>query len=465
MWSNELMRSAACTVRYNRMGMAEVRDLSSGTWVAKPAGRKEALHIRKCRLEVISGPNAGVTRVFESSEIVIGRTGADLVLTDKKVSGMHAQIRLEDAGYRLRDLGSTNGTWIQNTCVLDALIAPGTLLSLGDTVLRFTPLDDSVEVPLWKESRLVGLIGRSVVMRELFDRIDRIAATETTVLISGDTGTGKELVAEAIHERSPRSKGAFVVLDCGAVPAQLFEDQLFGHELGAFTGASRAATGVFEAASGGTLFIDEIGELPLEMQPKLLRALESRSIRRIGADDSIACDVRLIAATNRNLAEEINRGAFRADLFYRVGVVRLHVPPLRDRMEDLDLLIEHFLGELGGRHTLPKPFYDWARKHSWPGNVRELRNAVERAIAVPADAAGPSEGPAPGDPVAAMPIDISLPFKEAKRRVIDAFDRRYITRLLEQHNWNISAAARAAGIDRMAIYKLLQRLGIQNRGP
>src|SRR5262249_52734615 len=232
---------------------------SSGTWVSKPTGRKEALHIRKCRLEVVSGPNAGLSRVYESAEIIIGRTGSDFVLSDRKVSGMHCQIRLEDAGYRLRDLGSTNGTWIQNISVLDALIAPGTLISIGDTVLRFTPLADSVEVPLWKESRLGGLVGRSVVMRELFDRIDRIAATETTVLISGDTGTGKELVAEAIHERSPRAKGPFVVLDCGAVPAQLFEDQLFGHELGAFTGASRSATGVFEAASGGTLFIDEIG--------------------------------------------------------------------------------------------------------------------------------------------------------------------------------------------------------------
>src|SRR5262249_25214373 len=309
------MRSAACTVRYNRMGMAEVRDLSSGTWVAKPAGRKEALHIRKCRLEVVSGPNAGLSRIFETSEIVIGRTGADLVLTDKKVSGMHAQIRLEDAGYRLRDLGSTNGTWIQNTCVLDALIAPGALLSLGDTVLRFTPLDDSVEVPLWKESRLCGLVGRSVVMRELFDRIDRIAATETTVLISGDTGTGKELVAEAIHERSPRAKGPFVVLDCGAVPAQLFEDQLFGHVEGAFTGATRTTTGVFEAASGGTLFLDEIGELPLDIQPKLLRTLESHSIRRIGSHDLVDCNVRLIAATNRDLATEVNRGAFRSDLY------------------------------------------------------------------------------------------------------------------------------------------------------
>jgi DNA-binding NtrC family response regulator len=281
-----------------------------------------------------------------------------------------------------------------------------------------------------------------------------------TVLITGETGAGKELVAEALHERSARASGPFMVLDCGAVPPQLFEDELFGHEMGAFTDASRSKLGVFEAANGGTLFLDEIGELPMDMQPKLLRAVETRRIRRVGGERMINCDVRLIAATNRDLAAEVNRRSFRTDLYFRVAVARIHVPSLRERPEDIEPLVEHFLAELSPTGPLPEGFLEWAHRYAWPGNVRELRHAVERAVItrrVPA--AG--ESPSPG---VGLEIDPSIPFKEAKRRLVDEFDRRYLTALLEVHDWNIAKAARAAGLDRMSIYKAMQRLDIQRGG-
>jgi len=272
-------------------------------------------------------------------------------------------------------------------------------------------------------------------------------------------------VAEAIHERSPRAGKPFVVLDCGAIPANLFEDQLFGHEAGAFTGANRVTEGVFESANGGTLFLDEIGELPLETQPKLLRAVETRRIRRIGGNRTIDCDVRLVAATNRDLSAEVNRKTFRPELYFRIMVTHLFVPPLREHPEDIELLVEHFLAELapGGAVALPDGFLEWARAHTWPGNVRELRNAVERAV-VTRGLPGPEDAPGffgVGDP---LRVDLKVPFRDAKRRVVDEFDRRYVRSLLEKHEWNIASAARAAGLDRMSIYKMLRRLDIRRLG-
>jgi transcriptional regulator with GAF, ATPase, and Fis domain len=440
----------------------------SGTGIdrGRGAGSRETMRVRKCRLDVVAGPDAGVSAVFASPRIVIGRGGADLVLSDRKVSALHFEILLDDRGYRLRDVGSTNGTFVWGMRIVEAHIGPGCTIGVGDTAIRFVPLSDSIELPLWNDERLCGLVGRSHGMRRMFETIDRVAASDTTVLITGETGTGKELVAEAIHERSPRSRGPFVVLDCGAVPANLFEDQLFGHEAGAFTDARRATTGVFEAAAGGTLFLDEIGELPLDVQPKLLRAVETLRIRPVGGMKTVDCDVRVIAATNRDLAAEVNRKNFRADLYFRIAVARLHVPPLRERPEDIELLVKHFLDGFPPTtpRTLPEGFVDWATRHPWPGNVRELRNAVERAVAEP-DLPASAEHKAPaGEGTRGMEIDLGVPFKDAKRQLVDEFDRRYITALLESHDWNIASASRAAGIDRMSIYKLLQRLDIRRRG-
>jgi transcriptional regulator with GAF, ATPase, and Fis domain len=436
------------------------RELTSGTWISGRAATAETVHVRKCRLEVVSGPDAGRALELAAPSILVGRGGTNLELTDRKVSAVHLEIRLDEHGYKLRDMGSTNGTFVWGLRVVEAYIAPGTIIGVGDSAIRFMPLSDSVEVPLWSEASLGPLVGKSAIMRRLFDSIDRVAATDSTVLITGETGTGKELVAESIHERSPRAGGPFVVVDCGALPASLFEDQLFGHEAGAFTDAARAMAGLFEAAHGGTLFLDEIGELPIDLQPKLLRAVETHKIRRVGGTRTIDCDVRLVCATNRDLAAEVNRRAFRADLYFRIAVARLHLPPLRERPGDVEFLTEHFLSTMPGQGALPEGFLDWARRHTWPGNVRELKNAVERAVATShlpiAEDSAPDER--------ALEVNLDVPFKEAKRRLVDEFDRRYVTALLERHDWNIAEAARVAGLDRMSIYKMLQRLAITRKG-
>jgi len=432
-------------------------DLDQGTWVRADETRGEVAHVRSCRLEVISGPDAGRSVVVAAPRIRIGRARADLELSDMRVSALHAEIELDARGYRLRDLGSSNGTFVGGARVLDAYLPRDATLDIGDNRIRFSVETGSMALPLHKEPKLVGLTGQSAAMRRLFADIDRVAATDATVLIGGETGVGKERVAEAIHELSARSAAPFVVLDCGAGRRQWFGSQFFGHEAGAFTDAKRAAPGVFELADGGTVFLDEIGELPLELQSRLLRVVETRTVRRLGAQKARELDVRIVAATNRDLAAEVNRHTFRSDLFYRLSVVELHVPALRERAEDIPLLVAHFLAELDpkGRGKLPEGFLAWASAHAWPGNVRQLRNAVERALTLGTSLSVPP----PASPQAAV-IDLSVPFRDAKQRVVDDFDRRYITALLQKHGGNVSAAARAAGLDRMSIYKAIQRLGL-----
>ena len=432
-----------------------VTDEESGTWVKrKPGG--DSLHVRTCRLEVVGGPNRGNARVFNAASIVIGRAHADFQLDDKRVSALHAEIRLEADGFRLRDLGSTNGTYVGGLKVVDAFIVANTTITVGETQIRFTPLPASIELPLSKATRLGGLIGSSAVMRRLYEVIERLAATDATVLVTGETGTGKELAARAIHERSARKDGPFVVLDCGALPGQLMEDLLFGHEPGAFTGALGSRRGVFEAAHGGTLFLDEIGEIPIELQPKLLRVIETKEVRRLGGLGAMECDVRIVAATHRDLTAEVNRDAFRADLYFRIAVARVQMPPLRDHRDDIDELIPHILVELGAA-TLPESFAPWAREQRWPGNVRELRSAIEQTLAL----ARHPEIVARQTSPSTMEVDVSLPFKEAKRKIVDELERKYITELLDAHGNNVSAAARAADLDRMTIYKMLYRAGLR----
>ena len=446
-------------------------DLESATWITPHAGRGSSLSVRRCRLEVVAGPDVGTVVELAQPAIGIGRSGgpADLALNDPKVSALHCELRLESGGYRLRDLSSTNGTHVRGVRIVEAWLTPGATIAIGKSAIVFTPLADAVSLPLWNEGGLAGLVGQSPPMRHLFELIERFARSDSTVLVQGETGTGKELVADAIHQRSLRAQGPFQVLDCSALPEQLVEDQLFGHEPGAFTGAgARATTGVFEAAHGGTLFLDEIGELPLETQAKLLRAVESRKIRRIGSTKTIACDVSIVAATNRDLAVEVNRGTFRADLYYRLAVARLTVPPLRERRDDIPVLVDHFLHQLDGAGVAPLPpdFLERAQAHAWPGNVRELRNAVERAALLPhhptmlAAEAAPAGGGSAAGPAA---IDVTVPFKVAKQRMVDDFDRRYLEALMAANDGNISAAARAAGIDRMSIYKMIKRLGLDDR--
>jgi two-component system, NtrC family, response regulator GlrR len=443
----------------------EGQDLETPTWVTSYQGMPRTVNVRRCRLNVVAGVDQGKIVELAAQTIQIGRTGADLNLADGKVSGLHCELRLTPEGYRLRDLGSTNGTYVKGVRVVDGFIAPGSTIQVGKSAIVFEPLDDAVAMPLWNEPRLQNLIGGSAAMRHLFELINRFAQSDATVLIQAETGAGKELVADAIHQCSPRRGEPFVVLDCSAIPEQLFEAQLFGHEVGAFTGAIKSTAGVFELAHGGTLFLDEIGELPLDVQAKLLRAVETRRVRRLGGAKLFASDVRIVAATNRDLAAEVNRGNFRADLYYRLAVAKLSIPALRERREDLPLLVQHFLRQLSVSSGNPDPrlpddFMARAQRHTWPGNVRELRNAVERAVLLPNHPTLGFEAPPKKEGDGFAHIDIDVPFKVAKQRLVDEFDRRYLQELLEAHDGNISAAARAAGIERMSIYKMIRRLGL-----
>ena len=435
----------------------EQEEPQSGTWV-EGDDPEVCLRIRKVRLAVLDGPDAGASAAFAKTPIVLGRRAADLTLTDKKVSSLHAEIRLERDGFRLRDLGSSNGTFVMGLRVADVFLYPGAVIGLGDSAVRFEPLGTSVAVPLSSATKLGDLIGASLSMRRLYQQIGKVASASMPVLITGETGTGKELVAEAIHQFSDRADGPFVVLDCGTVPPDLFASVLFGHEAGAFTGATTRHKGVLERADGGTLFLDELGEVPTKLQPQLLRALDAKSFRRVGGTAAIDSDFRTVAATNRDLRAEVNRKTFRADLYFRVAVATLETPPLRERREDIEMLIAHFSRD-GLASELPEGFLGWALAHPWPGNVRELRNAVLRARVL-----GVVPELEPKTDVGA-PIDLKVPFREAKRRLVEAFERRYLRELLEAHGWNIAAAARAARVDRMSIYKMLQRLGIERAEP
>ncbi|MFZ5470245.1 MAG: sigma-54 interaction domain-containing protein [Myxococcota bacterium] len=306
-----------------------------------------------------------------------------------------------------------------------------------------------------------GLCGHSPAMRRLFTQLERVAPTDSTVLVTGETGSGKELVAQALHARSPRRDKPLVALDCGALSKNLVESELFGHEKGAFTGATTTHEGAFERAHQGTLFLDEVGELPLTLQPKLLRVLESREVRRVGGERSFGVDVRVLAATNRDLAAEMRGGRFRADLYYRLAVAHVHVPALRHRREDVPLLIEHFWSRLPGERPPPPPelVEEWMA-HDWPGNVRELANAVAR-VAILEEPPASAQSDEPSE-VMHVHVDVGEPFHQAKRRLLEEFDRRFVTALLRRHGGNVSAAARAAGIDRMSIHKILARLGLEN---
>jgi two-component system response regulator GlrR len=279
------------------------------------------------------------------------------------------------------------------------------------------------------------------------------------VLLEGETGTGKEVAAESIHREGARKEGPFIVVDCGAIPDDLLESELFGHEKGAFTGAAGPREGAFRAADGGTIFLDEIGELGLELQPKLLRALERREIKPVGADAYQSINVRVVAATNRNLAAEVNERRFRSDLYYRVAVVQVRLPPLRERRDDIPGLANHLLGGMGAQSSeiVDDRFLAELARHAWPGNVRELRNYLERCLAMreqlPFDAgaaAASEDGP-----------DLGLPLKIARERWTRSFERRYVTQMLERHAGNVSAAAREAGVDRMHFYRLLWRFGLK----
>jgi DNA-binding NtrC family response regulator len=431
--------------------------------VTRPVAGGKRRAIRRFRVTVTSGPTAGATWNATAERCSIGsHPSNDLVIDDPTVSRFHCELAIAGDVVRVRDLGSRNGTTTGGVGLADGSVPGGTILVLGNSQLRIDVDAAQAELTTSERTTFGSLVGVSPVMREVFGQLEKIAASDATVLIEGETGTGKEGVAEAIHDESGRSKAPFIVVDCGAIPANLLESELFGHEAGAFTGATERRIGVFEQASGGTIFLDEIGELPAELQPKLLRALEAREIRRVGGRTTIKCDLRIISATNRDLRAEVNKGTFRADLYYRLAVVKVELPPLRERTTDMPVLVEHLLRKMSASPkmvaVLSAPEFVTALAAApWVGNVRELRNHLEQCVVF-------EERRLPGMLEVAHPaaqVDASLPYEVARKQAIDAFERAYVTSLLTRNADNVAAAARDAGVNRAYLHRLLRRHGLR----
>ncbi|MDP9033338.1 MAG: sigma 54-dependent Fis family transcriptional regulator [Myxococcota bacterium] len=390
----------------------------------------------------------------------------DLVIQDPAVSRFHCRLVREEGAWRVRDWGSLNGTRLDGVRIRDADLPGEAMLAVGDSLVRVRAVAPTEQAAVPMIPAFGQLSGTSVPMRKLFALLEKVAPSDINVLIEGESGTGKELVANEIVQRSPRAEKAFIVVDCGAISPSLVESELFGHVRGSFTGADRDRVGAFEAADGGTVFLDEVGELPLELQPKLLRALEAREIRRVGETRPRKVNVRVISATNRDLEREVNRARFREDLYFRLAVMTVRLPLLRERLDDLLLLIRVFLQALGvpdqERLFTPAVLAQMGR-HDWPGNVRELRNYVERSVVL--QQAGPAiRRSAPDASSSGLAVDIGTPFKIAKDAAIDGFERAYLSALLEAAGNNMSKASRMAGMDRMYLHRLVQKHGLRGGG-
>jgi transcriptional regulator with PAS, ATPase and Fis domain len=425
-------------------------------------GSETTLRVQAAELDVVEGPDAGrSTRVDRPTFVVGTGTSADLRLTDPAVSREHVRFALEPSGVRVRDEGSKNGTWIGGMRVADALLTVDTVLNAGKTSLLVRVASNALELPLSASAEFGAAIGVSPAMRHLFAVLERAAQSDVTVLLEGESGVGKEVLAQAIHSRSQRAAGPFVTVDCGAIPSALIESELFGHERGAFTGATHARAGVFEQADGGTIFLDEIGELPLDLQPKLLRAIEAREVRPVGGNAPHSVDVRIVAATNRRLAEAAGAGEFRRDLFYRLAVARVVVPPLRERRQDVLPLARAFLRSAtrDARADLPADLGALLASYSWPGNVRELRNVIERwALLGVRDAHMLFD--AAGTALAGEHEDLShLPYHHARRIVLERFERKYLPKVLADAGGVVARAAAHAQVARPSFYRMLERLG------
>lgn len=435
-------------------------------------GQTVARRLQKVRVTVLDGPDRGAS--FEGAQDEIRLGGADdndLQVRDPSVSRRHVALRMSEDGLRVVDLGSTNGTFLGATRVYDAVVDGVAELLLGSTRVRVEPLRESVEKDISAGVRFGRLVGTSPSMREVFAVLERIAASDLTVLVEGETGTGKELVADALHRHSPRVGAPFIAVDCGAIPRDLIESELFGAD----RAAARPRQGAFAAADTGTLFLDEVAELPMELQAKLLRVLETREVRAVGSDAVVPCDVRVVAATNRNLPREVKEGRFRQDLYYRLAAVVVKLPPLRSRLEDVPLLVETILEDINRRRSaqglapyqpLDRRAMDLLDHYDFPGNVRELRNLVERFAVLGPDPAALSQGH--GTPEArgagVHEIRTDLPFHDAKEIWTEIFEKTYLTKLLATHSNNVSAAARTSGIDRRHLQRLMVKHDLRERG-
>jgi transcriptional regulator with GAF, ATPase, and Fis domain len=436
------------------------------TKIITKSDQTSSLQIRRASLKITKGPDKGLQIKIQGNGVVVGSAPeCDLVVTDPAVSRRHFELVPVERGFLLRDLGSKNGTGIGNIAIKEAILTGQAEIIIGQSRIRFSILSEHDEFPLSSRSSLGRLLGRSVAMRKIFYLLERAAKSDTTLLLEGESGTGKDLAAETVHELSDRRRGPFLVVDCGAVKSTLVESELFGHRKGAFTGAEKDRAGVFESATKGTVFLDEIGELDPALQPKLLRLLENRQIKRLGENKYRPVDVRLIAATNRDLKAEVDSGKFRQDLYYRISVLGINMVPLRDRREDIGMLARSFVQKLDQNVDPLKVVSDQVismfLNHDWPGNVRELRNVVERLLLFP-------EKPAQvlqltkADQNQAITYDnlINLPFHDARRNWIDRFEKVYLTSLLDANQGVVARAARQAGIPRQTFHRLLTKHGL-----
>ena len=423
---------------------------------------------RTARLRFLFGPDAGLEVDVPPVGVVLGADpSADVVLADPAVSRRHCALVPKGDGFEVSDLGSRNGTQLDGTMLTKAIVPVGAVLRVGGTLIQLVPGEESVLIPPSTRGTFGALVGSSLAMRQVYAVLERAAQSNAPILLLGESGTGKELAARAVHEHSKRSDGPFVVFDCGASTENLIESDLFGHMKGSFTGAHADRPGAFELAHGGTLFLDEIGDLPVSLQPKLLRMLETGEVTPLGGRKPARYDVRVVAATHRDLAEEVNRGGFRGDLYYRLAVVEVHLPPLRQRLEDVEELVKVFLAREGRPdQDVRSENLERLRSYHFPGNVRELRNIVTRAVAL-----------SPPDTLfAQMPILLAgttakkdtewvaradRPFQEAKTELIQRFERDYLKDLLVRAGDNISQAARISGIDRKHLYRLLESAGLR----
>jgi len=432
----------------------------------------ESVVAHRHKLVVVQGPDRGQEIQVEGNRVLIGaHDSCDMNLTDQTVSRRHAEILVHEERYLLRDLGSTNGTTLGGTPVIEAYLTPGARIGIGHTVVLFQPKKKWVRVEASEAEWFGELFGRSQPMREVFGLFERVSPADLSVVIIGETGTGKELAARAVHNYSRRKDRPFVVVDCGAVSETLVESELFGHERGAFTGADRSRAGAFELADGGTIFLDELGDLPTTLQPKLLRALEQREVKRLGAARPLSVDVRVIAATNRDLRQEVESSNFREDLYYRLAEVVSYMPPLRERREDIRPLAELFLEDQarrGGKgRSLSAELISVLESRPWPGNVRELRNVLRRASVLANDEElGPHDLPEQGflrprtEPLDVSAVD-GLPIKDAREKWTEPMEKEYLMRLIRRTSGDLDRAAEIAGVHRKSVERLLRKHGLK----
>jgi DNA-binding NtrC family response regulator len=436
---------------------------------------KNKVEVRGGRIKTAKGGGANWVDVG-TDPVIVGRNAAcKLVLDDGKVSAVHAELVATELGVRVRDLGSRNGTFAGGVRVGEIYLATAVKLRIGETDILFEPVRPE-RIALPSVSSFGPMVASSPSMRAIFERLTKVAPTDLTLLITGETGTGKELVAHAMHVASARAKKPFVVVDCGSIPPTLAEATLFGHERGAFTGAVDKRLSPFQEADGGTIFLDELGELPLDVQPKLLRALAERRIKAVGGNTYREVDVRVLAATRRDLVRAVNSGAFRSDLYFRIAQIKIELPALRQRLEDIPILVRRMLKDLGEEiayERVANTTLERLMRHDWPGNVRELRNAVAVAHALAGEGEeldiaahlgalteAPLAGPIFGGSGAAPGTFKGQKFQDAKRDVLTRFERDYFAALSEESKGNVSEMARRAGMERAHVRAYLRRHGI-----